>query len=763
MSPRPEVDLRALDLFERLIERPGNARFRARLLRNEPPEVLGRLASLEAADLMTTDLPTHMPGSPSIEIRKAPDRIGVYRLVECIGWGGMGEVWRGERDDGLFEQTVAIKLISVAMDGDTLAAFDSERRVLAKLDHPNIVRLIDGGVTADGQPYLTMDFVEGEPFDITIPARDFQEKISLFVQVCQAVQFAHGRLVAHGDLKPSNILIDKQGRARLLDFGISELLSTDQQRHGHVGAMTPAFASPQRLAGEPPSIADDVFGLGKVLQPLASDVTGEDLAAIADKAVALEVADRYATVNDLINDLERWRLGYPVSARPDSVLYQTRKFIGRNKRFVALSALALAGLLATSIYATYNSIRAERARIEASARFEDARGVARYLLFTLMDRLEAKPNTLSLRAEVAGVAQHYLDRLSHAPEASHDVRLETARGYVRLAEAQGVPGFAHMDQGALAQSNLERALALLDPTTQDADAGVALKAWLEEAHLESYMNNNPDAALGLLAKAEKVASNHLSLPRLSVEKVWAEHADALAWKSEWAHSRAIALRVLDHIKDDTSYDAIFTRGYATEEVAQADGALGQEAQSVERYKEEVALYQSAAARFPNDRKLKRSYARALWQLGASDADHPSEEALSELTEASLLLRGLAAFDESDTDPRRLADYTDAERARMLAKLNRLNAALPLIEANIATERQAAREHPSERQWLRDLAVDQEFLGAMLTEHHRTKEGCAAFGEFDATLGLLAKRGKLSDLSLGDVSSDADRHKIKFCR
>jgi serine/threonine-protein kinase len=573
MSLTPDADLRALDLFERLVSYPNNPRFRARVLKGQTDAVLDRLAQLEAGHAARGAMPTEAVDAASTAVEEAPAKIGVYRLVEEVGRGGMGDVWRAERDDGLFEQTVAIKLIRTNLTAQALAAFDFERQVLAKLDHPNIVRLIDGGVTADGRPYLIMDYVQGAPFDAAIAPLAFQQKIALFIQAASAAQFAHERLTAHGDLKPSNILIDADGRVRLLDFGVSELIVAEAPVRATPGAFTRDFASPQRRAGEPPSIADDVFALGRILEPIVAERPDQELLAVVRKASAPEVQDRYATVAALIADLENWRAGRPVGALPDRFVYRTRKFVSRHLAAVLATSLAATLLIAATILATAASLRAEHARAEASARFEDARGTARYLLFTLLDKLEAKPNTLSLRTEVAGVAQHYLDRLSHAAAAMPEVRLEAARGYLRLAEAQGVPGFQNLDEGALAQSNLEKALALLPDTRPEAVAEVAIRALIEEVHISTYINNDADTALRRLDRADGLAAAHPALPVQLRARLLAERADTLGWKLQWGPSIANAQAALKLLDGQTSLDAFMTRAYALETIAVGRGNL----------------------------------------------------------------------------------------------------------------------------------------------------------------------------------------------
>lgn len=203
------------------------------------------------------------------------ERIGPYRIVRALGDGGMGSVWLAERADQRFEQLVAIKVVGVRSAG-LLERFDAERRILARLDHPNIARLFDGGETDDGLPYLVMEYVEGAPVDAWCDRQRLgtTERLELFLKICEAVQHAHQHLVIHRDIKPSNILVDRKGRPKLLDFGIAKLLRADDLAAGgrmtvqDLQAMTPEYASPEQVRGEPVTTATDVYSLGVLLYEL---------------------------------------------------------------------------------------------------------------------------------------------------------------------------------------------------------------------------------------------------------------------------------------------------------------------------------------------------------------------------------------------------------------------------------------------------------------------------------------------------------------
>jgi len=220
---------------------------------------------------------TEFLNTPAINLsRPAPTRvgrrIGAYNIVEEIGRGGMGEVYRAGRADGQYEKEVAIKLVRGGYNtASVLERFRHERQILASLDHPNIARLLDGGTTDEGLPYLVMELIEGTPIDQYCDAQKLgvNERLRLFVQVCSAVQYAHQRLVIHRDIKPGNILVTKEGVPKLLDFGIAKILDPAASAATTVaGPMTPEYASPEQIRGEPITTATDVYSLGVVLYQL---------------------------------------------------------------------------------------------------------------------------------------------------------------------------------------------------------------------------------------------------------------------------------------------------------------------------------------------------------------------------------------------------------------------------------------------------------------------------------------------------------------
>ena len=297
-------------------------------------------------------------------------RIGPYQVLEEIGHGGMGTVYRAVRADDQYQKQVAIKVVRGGL-GDRLAIqrFKAERQILANLDHANIARLLDGGATEDGRPYVVMEYIEGLPIDEYADSRrlNLRARLKLFRTVCSAVAFAHQRLVIHRDIKPANILVTESGDPKLLDFGIAKILDDQQSDGGEatvtlVRMMTPEYASPEQVRGEPVTTATDVYSLGVVLYGLltgrrpyrVSSKTPHDMVQavletepekpsiqnrrlrgdldnIVLKALRKEPERRYASVEQFSDDIGKHLDGLPVSARPDTLAYRGSKFVRRQQ------------------------------------------------------------------------------------------------------------------------------------------------------------------------------------------------------------------------------------------------------------------------------------------------------------------------------------------------------------------------------------------------------------------------------------------------
>ena len=316
-------------------------------------------------------------------------RIAVWEVQELIGKGGMGEVYRACRADGLYEQVVALKLIH----GDSPSRadrFEDERRRLARMEHPGIARIVDGGTAPDGRAFMAMEYVDGEPIDRHVDARQLgrDARIRLFAELCHAVSHAHSRLILHRDIKPENVLVDRSGQVRLIDFGIASGLGDDERA---AGPLTLSSAAPEQLKGEPVSVQTDIFALGIVLHRLLSGAfperqpdggmspdpqaaLGRDLTAIIAECLRTGPADRYASVDALCDDVMAFLDRRPVSVREGDRFYQASRFLARYplaSAFGAIAVLALAGGLALSLKFASDA-RAEAARANEALKASEA-------------------------------------------------------------------------------------------------------------------------------------------------------------------------------------------------------------------------------------------------------------------------------------------------------------------------------------------------------------------------------------------------------
>ncbi|KQW52055.1 MULTISPECIES: serine/threonine-protein kinase [unclassified Roseateles] len=276
------------------------------------------------------------------------DRLGAWLLGEPLGEGGMGLVFSAERDDGHYRQRAAVKLLRGWSGQEGLARLARERQILASLNHAHIARLLDGGTTPAGQPYLVMEYVDGQPIDAHADAQGLglDARLRLFEEVCGAVAHAHARLVIHCDIKPGNVLVNSEGQVRLLDFGIAQLAGQGDAQDFSPAA-TPGFAPPEQLAGDHPAPAWDVFALGRLLERLTAAQAGRragELRALIDCACAAEPARRYAGVPALLDDLQRLRHHAPLAAlRASGPAYRLGKWLRRRWAWALTGALVLTG------------------------------------------------------------------------------------------------------------------------------------------------------------------------------------------------------------------------------------------------------------------------------------------------------------------------------------------------------------------------------------------------------------------------------------
>lgn len=352
--------------FERLCDLPADLQRLEIGKLGLTPEEQDELARLLAADRRAGDpiLQAVVDGAANVE-RPNSTRFGAWRLLRELGAGGMGTVFLAERVEGQFAQQVAIKLLRGFPTSESMRRLRQERQILAELDHPNIARLLDGGETEDGQPWLAMEYVSGSPFleHVHRHAPSMRERLALFNAMLGAIEHAHQHLIIHRDLKPANVLVTDAGAVKLLDFGIARLIAAGEsgQRSTSTRIFSLGYASPEQQAGGTITTASDIYSLGVMLRelltgaretggmpnPLIAPLTLDaDMAGIIAKATSARAEDRYTGASEFRDDLDRFREGRPVRAAAMTRRYRLRKFIGRHHLGALLGAISIAVLFA---------------------------------------------------------------------------------------------------------------------------------------------------------------------------------------------------------------------------------------------------------------------------------------------------------------------------------------------------------------------------------------------------------------------------------
>jgi non-specific serine/threonine protein kinase/serine/threonine-protein kinase len=685
-------------------------------------------------------------------------RIGPYEIVEEIGRGGMGEVYRAARVDGHYTQEVAIKLVRGGFESSSLMErFRNERQILASLDHPHIARLVDGGATNQGVPYLVMELVRGVPIDEYCEARKLSigERLQLFRRVCEAVQYAHQRLIIHRDIKPGNILVTPEGLPKLLDFGIAKLLDASAHaEHTAARPMTPEYASPEQIRGDPITTATDVYSLGMVLyglltaespypgnistphglaraicdeEPLRPSAvvlrnSGDsangrpttaqaisnsredtaiklqrrlagDLDNIVFKALQKEPARRYSSVEQFSEDLRRHLEHIPIVARPDTVIYRAGKFVRRHRVGVATAAL----LIVVTITGLAMILQAERkARAQqaiAERRFNDVRKLANSLMFEIHDSLRTLPGATAARQLTIQRAQEYLDSL--APESKSDPGLlsELAAAYARLASVQGEVTNANVGNSQEALKNYRRAVEL-------REAAVAASP-----HNRDRCRELADSYLDL-AKTEITEAERKTLVEKATALLQAlEVSDPADLKIQFALASAFELR-----------GAAYT-GAGNWKEAQAN------------YEKALAIYGRLVQVEPSNHRYQSNLAFAHKHVGANlIMQNQLQPALDQYRAALAIDEAQLKADPQNAGRRYNITFTYSDTGYILRKQGDTDGALNYYRKALAIRKALADADPKDTHARGGMATTYSYIAGLLLEKGETQEAVAAYKE-----------------------------------
>lgn len=558
------------------------------------------------------------------EDRLIGKQIGDYKIKTEIGVGGMGKVYLAEREG--FEQKFALKLIKRGMDTEAvLKRFFRERQVLARLEHPNIARLLNVGSTIEGLPYFVMEYIEGEPITKFCETNNLsvKERLEIFRQVCNAVSYAHQNLIVHRDIKPSNILVTTDGTPKLLDFGIAKLLNSEDAEATATQAriLTPEYASPEQLKDLPITTATDVYSLGIVLYEILSgqrplsvsnavrsgnrqtaknkdetqivinpkskvqnpkSLTG-DLENIVKKSLREEPERRYQSVQEFAEDIRRFLIGLPVTATADSTYYRFSKFVQRHREGVIIGSLVGILVLTISGIAIWQGIVANRERAKAEKRFEQVRKLANIVLFEYHDGIAQLPGATAMREKMVKDSLEFLDNLSAESLDNSELKRDIVKAYQKVGDIQGAS-----DTGNIGKT---------DDALQSYQKGLAIQEKIVEKNPESLSDQialaNLNIDIGLLIRSKgdfQTAENNITK----------------------------ALNLFSNLEKNTPTDVKVRLGLAKSfwNLASLQTAQNNLSGSLENYQKAVEIYQKLATDEPNNPKHLRNIALTNKNIGS---------------------------------------------------------------------------------------------------------------------------------------------------
>lgn len=733
-----EVWQRVKNLVGEALEQPKSDRIRFIAASEENTTVRREAESILAQSDQRLEVCAENVSALDTDSLIANTRVGAYRIIRELGRGGMGAVFLAERADAAFQKQVAIKILKRGTDTEeVLRRFRAERQILGRLTHPNIAQLFDAGETDNGLPYFVMEYVDGCPITAYSDERKLAvaERLNLFRAVCSAVGYAHQNLVIHRDLKSANVLVTKSGEVKLLDFGIAKLvdesapnltLTIDRR-------LTPEYASPEQVNGDPVTTLSDVYSLGVLLYEL---LTGErpykpksrsaeeinkairerepgkpstvaaktgpqsamrnpkllrgDLDNIVLKALSKEPERRYASADQFSADIGRHLEGLPVRARKDTAAYRTVKFIRRHKLGVAALALVAFALIAGSITTSWQAREARREKALADQRFEQVRKLAHSVLFDYHDKIATLPGSTKVREQMVKDSLVYLDGLAKQAGTNKDLQRELAAAYLKVGDVQGRAFRANLGDSKGAMESYRKSLAIRQRLTALEPNRPELREELGTTYeriggLNLFLGN-PNAALENVQKAVGIYE------KLLVEEPTNRPARAeLALYYEWLGltSGASAVNNLGDVKAAFGYYrkaiAILEPLVAQEPtnstyrnyleavygyIAQLYSDTGDQIEAVDSYRKSLAISKTLAKDNPTDMFLQREIAVNYSNLcGVMILAGDNTSAVENCRQAVPIFEAISASDPNDKNMRLDGAIIHRKLAEALGKVN----------------------------------------------------------------------------------------------
>jgi serine/threonine protein kinase len=646
-------------------------------------------------------------------------RIGPYALDRLLGRGGMGAVYLAHRADGQFEQQVAIKLIDLPLATDLFRErFRQERQILAGLQHPHIARLLDGGVTEDGDLYLVMEYVDGVPIHRFCDQKHLSQaqRLALFLRVCDAVQFAHQHFVVHRDLKPDNILVSADGTPRLLDFGTAKLLSPTINRSDReltregFQSFTPQYASPEQVLGKAISTASDTYSLGVLLYVLLTEAppyelkeltTAEmlrviceepprrphdpakpgkrldrDLEAIVLKALRKEPLERYFSADKLASDVGAYLAGRPVVARRGTVRYRSMKFARRHWFGLFAFSLLTCTLLAGATGMVWQARVANEERRRAEARSNDLRQLSNSLLSELDEAIKQLPGSTGAQKLLVTRVLEHLDRMAADAHGDRVTQLDLADAYTRLGNIQGNPYDQNLGDPAGGIASIDKAIALALPLAQngsgDKEALRALATAQVAASEIRFGTARTQEAIAFMQAATRIYEQLITSPNVGVAMVC---------------------------------DASSAYGTLGDEYGQTGTAsLHDTAAALSAFRRSIALDDRVLRIDPGSLRALRGLAINQMKIGSVELGTDPAQALQDFRTALQSAEALPVVEQGTLSAMRMRLMIVRKEANALVQLREYAEAIALYDEIVPSYRKLAAADPQDLRALADLEV-----------------------------------------------------------
>lgn len=763
-----------------------------RELEDRSPEQAKQVRALLNENSMPSTQVVRMDVSSNPDGRMFSDsaRIGPYRLLRMLGQGGMGEVWLAERADAAYSKQVAIKFIgSFLGNRDAVAWFRRERQALATLEHPHIARLLDGGETDDGRPYLVMEYVNGIAIDLYSDGLGLEKVLELFLQVCAAVDHAHHALIVHRDIKPANVLVTGDGECKLLDFGIAKEieLNAGDDAQTKTQAFTLHYASPEQMTGQPITVASDIYSLGALLYRLLSgqvihaqatnlhsqlqaiETTSlekpsrvllaqlkfeeserkkrarklqGDLDDIVMKCLRSEPVARYGSVRELIDDIHRYKSHEPVLARRGSFSYRATRWLRRNWLAVGAASALLLTLAIGMVATVWQARVAEQQRVLAQKRFDLSRALVKDVLFEFQDRLASVPGTIEARRQLVASTKKYLQELSADAQDDPDLLADMALVERRLGDITGNPQHPNIGDTPSARLHYERAekLSRRAVSLRPKDPRLSLELARTLYARGQFAFWDDDLKLSESAYRAAIPLFATELKRNPAKEISLQHDSAVIGLGDVQHwngqlKEALATydsvcnaRVLAAAKDPALMDSA---GICHAHRADTLAWLERYPEATREIDLALAIDVAQMKKTPNDNHYAHGYIVTQSKRGEIlDWSGKKEEALDAMTQGLEVAEKMAIKDPSDVRSARNVALMHSKRGDVLLAMNRTDAAIADYKAGLAANIALQKRAPTQSEYQRDVAFSHKRVGMA---YHQAGEGVQAAVHLDEAL------------------------------